>query len=58
MNPVEKPEGMYMVVPVEMLLLLPHPKFTELDPGKKSRPRLKFPLLLATIELYVAVQGA
>ena len=47
-----------MVVPVEMLLLLPHPKFTELDPRKKKKPRLAFPLLLATIELYVAVQGA
>ena len=40
MNPVGKPPGMYMVVPVEMLLLLPHPKFAELDPGKKSSPRL------------------
>ncbi len=39
MNPAVKPAGRYMVVPLEMLLLLPQPKFTELDPGKKNGPR-------------------
>ncbi len=39
MEPAGKSKGMYMVVPVEMLLLLPHPKFTELEPVVTYGPR-------------------